>query len=644
MNAVGLQQLVERLGWTILHSLWQACVIGVAGDRVAYVKALLEMESLRRSAAPIALAASGGDLLQRARRLLEMRPTAGISSWWQASLLGLLVAGGVFSAIGGAWLMAAPLRDFQETAADGEATQEKRQDGAEGDCYVWHCMTEDKDTGEPVSQVRVTWDFQRSDRRADEAAGPLSVWKQEFVSDENGLYEVQVPKSVMDESRRWLGIEYRHPRYLPSRNSFWPLKMPDDPRQGLDHRHILLEPGVKVTGRVILPGGAPAVDVPVMFARSREGFGDSNGGYYHGFWTRTDQQGRYEFYTRNAWPQRIHWFPDKYECNSRALTREFGEQETIRLKEGLRLAGRVLDQQGKPLAQVVIRAATGTRVPYVFAASDDQGIFRFPPLPAGEYTLAPVRHYYDMQTGDSLTSELPTPIPAIRYVLDAATSSVDPKAVIQASPLVRIPVEVVDGTGKPLDGKMLSIGDLGDFENAVLGKPVEGEPGRYEFQYPQDQYVRDLRVRCSMGESAFYQLSDQFAPVAADAIVLGKATADFPIVRVVVRQAGTLKVTARTPDGKEPEGSSQIHVQYGSEQTTRLEAANQANRDPRAIFMAPGLMISYPAGEPWNTTIQQIAPGVPVLVTLQSDKYVAEPQTVTLADGETKSIELVVKP
>ena len=212
---------------------------------------------------------------------------------------------------------------------------------AQSDAYEWACTTVDEKTGEPVAGVRISWDFRRPQFTARE---DRCLWKKEFVSDREGRYDVSVAKSVVDAALDRVCIEYHHPQYLPSRNSFWPLRMPDDPvGKGLDHRHAKLKPGVEVTGLVVKPDGSPARNVTVMFARNRDGFGDTNGGYHHGFWTRTDEEGRYSFYTRNTWPQRVHWFPDEYEANSRALTEDFGEQETIRLKSGLALAGKVVD-------------------------------------------------------------------------------------------------------------------------------------------------------------------------------------------------------------------------------------------------------------------------------------------------------------
>ena len=513
---------------------------------------------------------------------------------------------------------------------------------ADSDQYRWSCTTVDDQTGQPVAGVHVTWEFRRPYPLA-RGVDP-SLWKTQFVSDQHGRYEVAVPKSVVEAAGRSVGIEHHHPQYLPSRDSSWPLRMPAEPAgQGLDHRHIQLERGVKVTGVIVRPDGSPAANVPVMFARSRDGFGDSNGGYWHGFWTRTDSRGRYLFYTRNTWPQRIHWYPDDYEANSRALTQEFGEQETIRLKPGLTMAGSVVDAAGQPLTGIVVQASTGTRVPYLFATSDGRGQFRFPPLPAGSYRLAAVRSYHDTRTGDSLSAALPFPIPARDYVLSDATASAEPRAVLQAAPLIRIPVEVADGDGQPLADATLSIGDTSDFMNAVLAQPIKGQPGRYEFRFPRGQFIRDLQLRRSLDEAAFYQLNREHPPVAAEAIVLGKAQADLPPVRVIVRKAAELTVRAVTAEGETPSGRIQIDASYGADTESRIQAAERANREPSANFMAPRIIHLQPAGRPWNPTFQQLVPGEPIVVSVRSDAYTAEAVTVTLQEGEHRSLELRIR-
>ena len=280
----------------------------------------------------------------------------------------------------------------------------------------------------------------------------------------------------------------------------------------------------------------------------------------------------------------------------------------------------------------------------MYATSNAEGLFRFTPLPPGKYALKPVRNYVDNRTGESLAAELPVPIVAIDYQLSAATASDSPLTVIQASELIRIPVQVVDGQGAPLSGYRLSIGDLGDYINAVLAKEVKESPGLYEFQFPKNQWIRDLRVRHPWSEVAFYQANTDVAPVAARAIVLGKAEEDCETIHVVIRKSATLNIRVRTEDGKEPTEKFSLGAYYSTDTKSRLAAAEKANRDFRADFIAPGLVHTQPSDQPWNPSIQQIAPGEPLELKIHSDAYRADPVTVTLEEGEVRSVELILVP
>jgi hypothetical protein len=146
-----------------------------------------------------------------------------------------------------------------------------------------------------------------------------------------------------------------------------------------------------------------------------------------------------------------------------------------------------------------------------------------------------------------------------------------------------------------------------------------------------------------MGDAAFYQVNRDHPPVAAEAIVLGKAQKDLPTVRVTVRKAAVLTVKARTEDGNEPEGLVQVYASYGPETENRIQAAERANLDPQVHFTAPRMFHTYPADQPWNPTFQQLVPGEPVILSVRSDRYTAEPKTITLQDGEHKAVEVLLK-
>jgi beta-lactamase regulating signal transducer with metallopeptidase domain len=74
--------------------------VSLCGDPVAYAAALAELEGLRSSSAPLVLAASGGSLLQRVRRLLGVPTHAGRAPGWLAAGAALLVLSAMSAGVG----------------------------------------------------------------------------------------------------------------------------------------------------------------------------------------------------------------------------------------------------------------------------------------------------------------------------------------------------------------------------------------------------------------------------------------------------------------------------------------------------------------------------------------------------------------
>ena len=65
--------------------------VSLCGDPVAYAAALAELEGLRSTTGDLVLAATGGSLLQRVRRLLGVPTHAGRAPGWLAAGVALLV-------------------------------------------------------------------------------------------------------------------------------------------------------------------------------------------------------------------------------------------------------------------------------------------------------------------------------------------------------------------------------------------------------------------------------------------------------------------------------------------------------------------------------------------------------------------------
>jgi beta-lactamase regulating signal transducer with metallopeptidase domain len=80
--------------------------VQLCGDRVVYASALATMEELRWKVPQLALAASGGSLLNRIRRLAGLSPDAGNPGWRQPGGLALLGIGAVLAILGICLLLA----------------------------------------------------------------------------------------------------------------------------------------------------------------------------------------------------------------------------------------------------------------------------------------------------------------------------------------------------------------------------------------------------------------------------------------------------------------------------------------------------------------------------------------------------------
>jgi hypothetical protein len=364
----------------------------------------------------------------------------------------------------------------------------------------------------------------------------------------------------------------------------------------------------------------------VMIGDNRDGLEDGLGiGYY----TQTDADGKFRLLTLPRWPQRISWFPQEHAANSKAITETFGDQGTIRISPGLKLTGKIITHDGQPMPKVFIRATTGTRVPRRYSETNAQGEFTFDPLPAGQYALRVVRSVQDHHNhGEWRQVSLPVPIPSLFHDLVADAQPV----VIRAPSTVRIHVRVVDGAGKPLSNERLAIGQTADYRNAHIATPIANKPGEYEFLYPQGEYIRDLVLQHPWEQVAFYQEADDKPAIPGSMLLLGKAEEDMSGITIHLRQAGLVQLLIKTDTGGPMPANTSINTSY-------------VNSYPDSSVRFGGGVVQFrsPKG-PWSSELKQIAPDEPLKIEIKAPGYQAASETVLLADGETKTLEVTLTP
>ncbi len=431
------------------------------------------------------------------------------------------------------------------------------------------------------------------------AAVICSLWAGSAVWSQNAVRNA--PKAIADESPA-----------LPIQ----PIQEPD--------RHPV------VTGQVLLPDGSPAADVVIMTATDRFGWGE---GLTNGNYTKTDENGRYRIISKRWFPQRLFWLPQGYENNSRAVENTGGEQKPIRLQRARRIRGIATDFDGKPVPDIFIRASGASRTPMTWAKTNEQGEFEFRPLPAGEYNLQPVRSYHDHVTGQLKFHKLPIPFNNLGYQLKSEGDV--PLAKIIAPETVSIRVNVVDGEGQPITREHVSIGDIGDYSNALIADEVRDQPGMYEFKFPKGRYIRDLKLRHSWSEIAYYQEKPGVDPIPAEAIVLNKANKDIDGIKVIVRPSATLLVQLQHPSG-EP----YVDETPGfSVSVTHPESSSPSDRS--TVTLQPAHFI--PRNQVGIHEFKGVIPNCDVRVQVRGDDVNEVTNTVRLSEGETRTIELVVR-
>ena len=481
------------------------------------------------------------------------------------------------------------------------------------------CRIVDRDTGQPIPEVSVFW-------RLNHRETHQPIWEERFVTDADGKYTPKIPEDAVKNAGSTISINIEHVDYLPHRGVGWPIRRGEANELTLAdyHQTLKMQRGRVVTGQFTEPDGSPAKDLTVMIGDNRDGFQDGIGiGYY----AKTDADGRFRLVTKKRWPQRISWFPKNYAANSKAVTREFGDQGTIRLKKGHYLKGKLVSAEGNPMPGVFVRATSGTRIPRLYAKTDANGQFAFDPLPAERYSLRAVRNFQDHHTeGEWHAVKLPVPIPAQFHKLKEKSEP----ALIRAPSTIRIRVRVVDGAGKPLPNERLAIGQTGDYRNAILSEPVPNQPGDYEFIFPEGQYIRDVVLRHSWDEVAYYQEAPGKPFLPGTMLVLGKAEEDISGITVQLRQAGKIRLRLKTDTGKPIPKPLNISTHY-------------LNKHPESsVRFGTGIVHTGSPEMPNETEIKPIAADEPFEITIKAPGYQPWSKTVELGDGQAEILDVTL--
>ncbi len=270
---------------------------------------------------------------------------------------------------------------------------------------------------------------------------------------------------------------------------------------------ISLEKGVEYTGQIVTPVGKPAVGVPYHFSNWARG--NRSPHFFNEFEGRTDAEGRFRLrmpksqavalYVTPPQPARASfpyapyqhfWGTDRSSEHADVWApTDFGR---IVLSQGVRLSGRVVDTEGRPIAGQTINALGLRGRDKHSATTENDGTFSLGPLRAANYVI-----FREGQYAGGLTPDAPPlskPIRVIRPVQVYLKEDVlPPPVVLRELPTVRVEVRFVDSQGKPAAGSAATVGGIIPTEpgEADAVEPNAVRKGASRINDPEPKDARD---------------------------------------------------------------------------------------------------------------------------------------------------------
>ncbi len=287
----------------------------------------------------------------------------------------------------------------------------------------------------------------------------------------DGQFRLEFPPDQVAEPRLTLSLRIKHPGYIPRKSLGVALAAVirgvakgDKPF----FETITVEKGVEYTGQIVTPVGKPAAGVPYWFEnwargnnRARDFMNDVEG--------RTDDEGRFRLrmpksqalalYITPPQPARARfpyapyqhfWGSDRpAEHPDVWAPTDFGR---IVLSRGVRLSGRMVDLDGRPIAGQTIKAYGVRGRDEHIATTEADGTFSLGPLRPANYLV----YGQGQDRFGGVSPDLPALQKPIRVIQPVRVylqeGSLPPPLILREIPTVEVEVRFVDSRGQPASG------------------------------------------------------------------------------------------------------------------------------------------------------------------------------------------------
>ena len=321
---------------------------------------------------------------------------------------------------------------------------------------TYRCMVVDKNTGQVVPNAKVTVE------RSDSSIRPWpfkQIAKTTHVTDARGQYTVEIPPEQSGIRTLYIQIYAEHDNYVRyfGGYSLAMIRKNETVGERPFFERLKLQPADHITGKVVSPSGEPLAGVKVFGFTAMKASDFNNRGWLD---AKTQADGSFRVNMIKAGVAFLWIMPNDYSIVQRFASQQSTDLGEIRMPEGIRLKGRAISAEGKPIAGIAVNAyyqgkdnealegysvLSGIRRG---AITDADGRFTFDPLPPGEYRVVP-----EDQLSDPRHERGVQPLPAV-FIAQKTTLKEGAVAELelQAVPHVNFHAQYLDSQGKKSRG------------------------------------------------------------------------------------------------------------------------------------------------------------------------------------------------